>query len=115
MTQKQALKYIGRKMRNPKASANRKQYKARNIPAEDEAREMLAAVVLSHIPSPNYNFRCACADAASSLASVVRLGYENTTQGLQRCACVSQGRIGRIQLSALSTNCRLLPLIGSHY
>ncbi|KAG5186658.1 DNA-directed RNA polymerase III subunit RPC2 [Tribonema minus] len=71
MTQKQALKYIGRKMRNPKASLNRKQYKARNIPAEDEAREMLSSVVLSHIPCPNYNFRAKCVYTAHIVRRVL--------------------------------------------
>jgi len=54
-TQLQALKYLGPKLRLNKWGSNRKQ----DLP-EDEARDVLANVVLSHIPVNNFDFRAKC-------------------------------------------------------
>jgi DNA-directed RNA polymerase III subunit RPC2 len=50
-TQLQALKYIGSKIRR-----NPNSYR-RPLPPEDEAREILERVVLSHVPVENFDFR----------------------------------------------------------
>eukprot|EP00730_Choanoeca_flexa_P002715 TRINITY_DN11144_c0_g1_i2.p1 TRINITY_DN11144_c0_g1~~TRINITY_DN11144_c0_g1_i2.p1 ORF type:complete len:1157 (+),score=338.60 TRINITY_DN11144_c0_g1_i2:119-3589(+) len=50
-TQNQALAYIGSKLRLPRRSSYFKRSK------QDEAREMLATVVLAHIPCEQYDFR----------------------------------------------------------
>ncbi|CAM9294718.1 unnamed protein product [Chrysoparadoxa australica] len=62
VTSLQALKYIGSKIRAPKgaARAGKRIGPRRSILPEDEAREVLATVVLSHIPVDNYNFRAKC-------------------------------------------------------
>ena len=53
-TQDQALKWIGTKIRGKSLSSGI--YK-KNISPEDEAREVLATVVFSHIQTQNFNFR----------------------------------------------------------
>jgi len=64
LTQKHALKYIGNKMRAKSALTWGKstlKYGAnsskRKLSAEDEARDVLANVVLSHVPVVNFDFR----------------------------------------------------------
>lgn len=57
-TQQQALKYIGAKIRG-RASPGGSSYRKPLTP-EDEAREVLAFVVLSHVPVENFNFRAKC-------------------------------------------------------
>ena len=61
MTQLQALRYIGNKIRN-KATSSSVNIFSYHRPAspEDEAREVLAHVVLSHIPVVNFDFRAKC-------------------------------------------------------
>ena len=54
-TQLQALKYLGPKLRVAKWSASKK-----NACPEDDAREVLANVVLSHVPVNNFDFRAKC-------------------------------------------------------
>ncbi len=60
-SQEQALDYIGKRIRSPKITSrvNPKPYHVylRPISAMEEAREVLAGVVLSHIPTTGYNFR----------------------------------------------------------
>ncbi len=58
-TQKQALKYIGNKMRAKSALTWGKSPlgSTRKQSPEDEARDVLANVVLSHVPVPNFDFR----------------------------------------------------------
>ena len=55
-TQIQALRYIGNKIRNKNAASSYSSYRKPTSP-EDEAREVLANVVLSHIQVINFNFR----------------------------------------------------------
>lgn len=57
-TQTQALRYIGGKIRGRVSSAgsNFNSYRKPQSP-EDEARDVLANVVLSHVPVEKYNFR----------------------------------------------------------
>lgn len=50
-TQMQALKYIGSKMKRYNSSYRKP------IPPEEEAREVLSRVVLSHVPVTNFDFR----------------------------------------------------------
>lgn len=61
VTQEQALTFIGNKIRQPKGGSRviRKpmHHYRRSILPMDEAREVLASVVLSHIPCTGYNFR----------------------------------------------------------
>lgn len=54
-TQIQALRYIGPKLKLNKWSSSKKA----TLP-EDDAREVLANVVLSHVPSDNFDFRAKC-------------------------------------------------------
>lgn len=58
-TQIQALRYIGNKIRNKNAASSYSSYRKPTSP-EDEAREVLANVVLSHIQVINFNFRAKC-------------------------------------------------------
>jgi DNA-directed RNA polymerase III subunit RPC2 len=57
-TQTQALRYIGLKIRNRSSSQamGTNNYRRPQAP-EDEAREVLANVVLSHVPVKNFDFR----------------------------------------------------------
>jgi len=55
-TQLQALRHIGNKVRNRMASTTGSWYK-KPLPPEDEARDVLANVVLSHVPVKNFDFR----------------------------------------------------------
>ena len=55
-TQMQALRYIGGKIRARAASSNYTSYR-KPQPPEDEAREVLANVTLSHIPVIDFDFR----------------------------------------------------------
>jgi len=57
LTQLQALKYIGQKIQ--KANAASMFFKAwrKPLPPEEEARDVLANVILSHIPVENYDYR----------------------------------------------------------
>jgi DNA-directed RNA polymerase III subunit RPC2 len=52
----QANVYIGQRIKSLKARSARRRW-SRDRPPEDESREVLATVVLPHIPSPSYNFR----------------------------------------------------------
>ena len=57
-TQQQALTYIGTKIRSGnKSSRGALPVNRRSISAEDEAREVLAHVVLSHVPIADFDFR----------------------------------------------------------
>jgi DNA-directed RNA polymerase III subunit RPC2 len=58
-TQQQALKFIGTKIRG-RASAGSGMSYQKSMPPEDEAREVLAFVVLSHVPVENFHFRPKC-------------------------------------------------------
>ena len=67
-TQKQALKYVGLKIRSPDkrtglasgGGRSRGNWFRRPQNPEDEAREVLANVVLSHVPVKNFDFRPKC-------------------------------------------------------
>ena len=52
-TQLQALQFIGNKIRNRPGSITFR----KSMPPEEEAREVLANVVLSHVPVENFDFR----------------------------------------------------------
>jgi len=59
-TQMQALRWIGHKIRGRTATSQfTYSYRKPQAP-EDEARDVLANVVLSHIPVVNFDFRCKC-------------------------------------------------------
>ena len=59
-TQLQALRYIGQKIRN-KAQGSFNSFSFRKPAApQDEARDVLANVVFSHIPVNNFDFRAKC-------------------------------------------------------
>ena len=58
-TQMQALRYIGNKIRNRSMNSGYTSYRKPQSP-EDEAREVLANVTLSHIPVINFDFRAKC-------------------------------------------------------
>jgi DNA-directed RNA polymerase III subunit RPC2 len=74
-TQMQALRYIGNKIRN-KTSNLSYSYRKPQPPA-DEAREVLANVVLSHIPVVNFDFRAKCIYVGHIVRRVVMvlMGY----------------------------------------
>ena len=56
-TQRHALKYIGAKIRN-RAAAQGMNWSFRNkVSPADEARDVLANIVLSHVPVQNFDFR----------------------------------------------------------
>jgi DNA-directed RNA polymerase III subunit RPC2 len=55
-TQLQALKYIGAKIRNRTIPGGGTSFR-KAMPPEDEAREVLANVVLSHVPVERFDFR----------------------------------------------------------
>lgn len=56
-TQHQALKYIGGKIRGRSSSAGFGASWRKPLPPADEAREVLANVVLAHVPVQNFDFR----------------------------------------------------------
>ena len=58
-TQKQALQYIGNKVRGKSSSVTSGWYR-RPMSPEEEARDVLANVVLSHVPVENFDFRSKC-------------------------------------------------------
>lgn len=58
-TQQQALKFIGAKIRGRSNAGSGMGYR-KPMPPEDEAREVLAFVVLSHVPVENFHFRPKC-------------------------------------------------------
>mmetsp|Transcript_4278 Transcript_4278/g.8185 ORF Transcript_4278/g.8185 Transcript_4278/m.8185 type:complete len:1346 (+) Transcript_4278:111-4148(+) len=58
-TQMQALRYIGGKIRSRSITPSFTSYRKPQSP-EDEAREVLANVTLSHIPVINFDFRAKC-------------------------------------------------------
>ena len=58
-TQHQALKFIGTKIRGRANAGSGMSYR-KPMPPEDEAREVLAFVVLSHVPVENFHFRPKC-------------------------------------------------------
>jgi len=76
-TQMQALRYIGNKIRNRALSSNFTSYRKPQAP-EDEAREVLANVTLSHIPVVDFDFRAKCIYIGHIVRRVVmvRLGKE---------------------------------------
>jgi DNA-directed RNA polymerase III subunit RPC2 len=59
-TQMQALRYIGHKIRGRTANSAFSYSYRKPQPPEDEARDVLANVVLSHIPVVNFDFRGKC-------------------------------------------------------
>jgi DNA-directed RNA polymerase III subunit RPC2 len=59
LTQQEALKFIGTKIRGRANSGSGIAYR-KPMPPEDEAREVLAFVVLSHVPVENFYFRPKC-------------------------------------------------------
>eukprot|EP00547_Thalassionema_nitzschioides_P011137 CAMPEP_0194263772 /NCGR_PEP_ID=MMETSP0158-20130606/47234_1 /TAXON_ID=33649 /ORGANISM="Thalassionema nitzschioides, Strain L26-B" /LENGTH=1251 /DNA_ID=CAMNT_0039003981 /DNA_START=34 /DNA_END=3789 /DNA_ORIENTATION=- len=56
-TQLQALRHIGNKVRNRSSAGNSSSWYRKPMQPEDEARDVLANVVLSHVPVPHFNFR----------------------------------------------------------
>jgi len=58
-TQKQALQYIGNKVRGKSSSLGSGWYR-RPLSPEEEAREVLAHVVWSHVPVENFDFHKKC-------------------------------------------------------
>lgn len=56
-TQLQALRHIGNKVRNRSSAGNSSSWYRKPLPPEDEARDVLANVVLSHVPVTHFNFR----------------------------------------------------------
>ena len=64
-TQTQALTYIGSKSR-----VSRRTYTSRK-PKEEEARDVLAGVVLAHVPVKQYNFRPKCVYLALMIRRVI--------------------------------------------
>lgn len=58
-TQVQALRYIGNKVRAKQVNSSYGSYR-KPLSPEDEAREILANVTLSHIPVVNFDFRAKC-------------------------------------------------------
>lgn len=82
-TQKQALLYIGTKMRVPPkagARAMRQQSSFRRPQApEDEARDILAGVILSHIPVLAYDFRAKIVYTAHIVRRVLMTVIDPTT------------------------------------
>jgi DNA-directed RNA polymerase III subunit RPC2 len=58
-TQHQALKFIGTKIRGRTNAGSSMGYR-KPMPPEDEAREVLAFVVLSHVPVEHFHFRPKC-------------------------------------------------------
>ena len=52
----QANHFIGQRIKSMKARSTRRRGWGRDRAPEDESREVLASVVLPHIPSPSYNF-----------------------------------------------------------
>ncbi len=59
-TQMQALRYIGNKIRGRASNISYSSSYRKPQPPEDEARDVLANVVLSHIPVVNFDFRGKC-------------------------------------------------------
>jgi DNA-directed RNA polymerase III subunit RPC2 len=56
-TQAQALKFIGAKIRGRSGQMNQSNSYRKPLSPEEEAREVLANVVLSHVPVENFDFR----------------------------------------------------------
>ena len=71
-TQKQALKHIGEKIR----SAQRPGTGYNNKSPEDEAREVLANVVLSHVPMEGFNFRPKAIYMGHIIGRVLKAEYD---------------------------------------
>ena len=71
-TQKQALKHIGEKIR----SAQRPGTGYHNKSPEDEAREVLANVVLSHVPMEGFNFRPKAIYMGHIIGRVLKAEYD---------------------------------------
>eukprot|EP00903_Cladosiphon_okamuranus_P006791 g6619.t1 len=82
-TQKQALLYIGTKMRVPPkagARAMRQQSSFRRPQApEDEARDILCGVILSHVPVVGYDFRAKIVYTAHIVRRVLMTVIDPTT------------------------------------
>ena len=55
-TCEQAHVLIGTRIKSMKARSARRRWHHRDREPADEAREVLASVVLPHVPSPSYNF-----------------------------------------------------------
>eukprot|EP00180_Rhodochaete_pulchella_P000804 Plantae.Rhodophyta-Rhodochaete_pulchella.ctg16369.p1 GENE.Plantae.Rhodophyta-Rhodochaete_pulchella.ctg16369~~Plantae.Rhodophyta-Rhodochaete_pulchella.ctg16369.p1 ORF type:complete len:982 (-),score=155.38 Plantae.Rhodophyta-Rhodochaete_pulchella.ctg16369:106-2802(-) len=72
-TQTQALEYFGSKV---KVTTKRGGWHAKKI---EQAREILAGVVLAHVPVPNYNFRGKCIYIAQMLRRMVVAMHDPTT------------------------------------
>jgi len=81
-TQKQALKYIGSKIRGRMSSgggSSRGSWFKKQRSAEDEARDVLASVILSHVPVHNYDFRGKCIYVAHIIRRVVMVSLGKNT------------------------------------
>ena len=88
-TQMQALRYIGQKIRNKaQGSFNSFSYRKPAAP-EDEARDVLANVVFSHIPVKNFDFRAKC----------IYVGHI-----VRRVVMVAMGKAPRMTKATMETN-----------
>jgi DNA-directed RNA polymerase III subunit RPC2 len=58
-TAQQALKFIGAKIRGRAPAGGTSNFR-KSLSAEDEAREVLATLILSHVPVEHFNFRAKC-------------------------------------------------------
>ena len=72
-TQQQALEYCGAKVR----TANRMAYSRSKRNRVDEARDILAGVVLAHVPVTSYDFRQKCARGGDDSAHIARDGGQD--------------------------------------
>uniref|UniRef100_A0A8C5QNQ7 DNA-directed RNA polymerase n=1 Tax=Leptobrachium leishanense TaxID=445787 RepID=A0A8C5QNQ7_9ANUR len=70
-TQMQALKYIGNKIRRQRMWGGPKKSKV------DEARELLASTVLTHVPVKEFNFRAKCIYIAVMIRRVILAQGDN--------------------------------------
>ena len=73
-TQQQALEYCGAKVR----TANRMAYSRSKRNRVDEARDILAGVVLAHVPVTSYDFRQKCAYVAVMIRRILHAMVDRT-------------------------------------
>ena len=85
-TQMQALRYIGNKIRNRSMNSGYTSYRKPQSP-EDEAREVLANVTLSHIPVINFDFRAKCIYIGHIVRRVVMVALVSTSR-LHHSVCI---------------------------
>ncbi|KAL6041665.1 DNA-directed RNA polymerase III subunit RPC2 [Balamuthia mandrillaris] len=69
-TQNQALEYIGSRIKAPRRRAR---------PKADEARDVLASVVLSHVPVVNYDFRLKAIYVAQMVRRIIMAMNDSST------------------------------------